>query len=141
MWRTPKTNWTSSDIVSLEDWQRWVDNGLYLHKMLSEPFEWRECSLHSKWDIPYYDVVNNLELNLQDLQQILISIDAEYTPELWYPVRNPNWSGNPSYVDFNRWETFELAAHKVLASVHTLYSGTFTAGQSRVRQSLGRCDT
>lgn len=139
MWKTPKTNWISTDIVYLEDWQRWVNNALYLYQLLGEPFEWQECSLNSIWDMPYVDVVNRLESNLWNLQLAIVRAGIAYTQELWYPVLHPNWQHrNPSYEDFNRWEQFELSAHQILTSIATLYSGTFTANQDGVRQSLGR---
>lgn len=139
MWTTPKTNWKSSDIVYLEDWQRWVNNALHLYNLLGEPFEWLECSLGSKWDIPYCDVVNNLESNLGKLCSSMQNTSIEFTQKTWYPVVNTNWKGNnPSYVDFNRWEQFEQAVYSMLVSPQILRSGNFTAGQNRVRQTLGR---
>lgn len=140
-WLEPKQQWQSTDIFSLEDWNRITGNARYLYDMLDATFEWKECILEDTAAIPYYDIINNLEKNLYNLSQVVSYTNVGFVATTWYPRTSENYTHNPSYLDFNRWERFEYKLRFAAVQLTNLYSGNFNAGSNRTRQSLGRCNT
>lgn len=140
-WLEPKQQWQSTDIFSLEDWNRITGNARYLYDILDATFEWKECVLEDTAAIPYYDIINNLEENLYNLSQAVSHTDVRFVATTWHPRTSKNYTHNPSYLDFNRWERFEYNLRFAAVRLTNLYSGNFSAGSNRIRQSLGRCNT
>lgn len=141
-WTDSKRDWVSADIFTLDDWNRILNNAKYLYALVGATFPWKDCTLADTMAIPYYDIVNNLENNLERLKQHAEYSDSNFSEVIWYPITSTKYSHNPSYVDFNRWETFEDAFKKwyeiVSVQLNRLKSGTFAAGNNRVRQYFGR---
>lgn len=130
-----KRDWQSSDIFTLEDWNRIVSNAFDLYRALGSEFTWLNCAIEDSASLPYYDIINNLESNLLNL-----SIDANvaFVRTYWVPITSAAYTHNPSYADFNRWEQLIHDSISDYSRTFGLYSGTFTSGYNRTRQSLGR---
>lgn len=141
-WTTPKTDWKSSDYFLLEDWNRIVSNAQELYNLIGATFSWRDCVLADTAAMPYYDIVNNLENNLADLQSTLGQPFIQFLRTVWYPRTSTSWTHNPSAEDFIRWEEFEKTLYKwynIMASAqNAIYAGTFYAGTNRSLQMLSR---
>lgn len=141
-WTTPKTDWKSSDYFLLEDWNRIVSNAQELYNLIGAIFPWRNCVLENTAAMPYYDIVNNLENNLADLQSTFGQSFVQFLRTTWYPRTSTSWTHNPSAEDFIRWEEFEemlYNGYKLLASrQNSIYAGTFYAGTNRSLQMLSR---
>lgn len=141
-WTEPKTDWVSTDYFLLQDWQRIVNNGLYLYSYLNATFEWRDCNLNSTTDLPYYDIVNKLEDNLEDLSKVPNLASTLFVPTIWYPRTHEKYTHNPSFEDFTRWEKFEydlLHWNEILRrQLNNLVAGYATSGTDRLRQYFAR---
>lgn len=141
-WVDPKLDWVPTDYFLLQDWQRIVNNGLYLYDYLGASFIWRECSLTSTVDLPYYDVVNKLEDNLKDLSSVPNLANTPFIPTVWYPRTHDSYTHNPSFEDFIRWEKFEhdtLYWNELLRKqLNALVSGPVSTGTDRLRQYFSR---
>lgn len=141
-WVQPKMDWTSQDYFNLTDWNRIVGNGLYLYDLVGASFEWRNVSLGSTADLPYYNIVNDLESNLLDVGLAVDLNSGKFNPVEWFPRQSESYKRNPSFNDFNRWESFEYNLNywytRYSNQLCNLKAGTFTAGNNRLRQYLAR---
>lgn len=142
MWVDPKTNWVATDYFNLADWQRIVNNGLYVYSFIGATFSWEDCTLADTMALPYYDIVNKLETNLLNLSTSPNIVKVGFTPTTWKPRTADDYVRNPSFEDFNRWEQFEYDLHyqtnKALHQLNFLAAGYFTAGTDRLRQYFAR---
>ena len=141
-WVDSKIDWVPTDYFLLQDWQRIVNNGLYLYDYLGATFSWKECSLSSTTDLPYYYIVNNLEDNLKGLSDVPNLASVSFTPTIWYPRTHDLYTHNPSFEDFIRWEKFEydiLYWNELLKrQLNALVSGPVPTGTNRLRQYFAR---
>lgn len=144
-WQAPKTHWLPTHYFTVSDWARIRDNFYHLYDLtgaeisfLPQPMDLPEELL----ELPTPTLINGLESNLADLYEWFNFEFIEYTSETWYERSSAQYTRNPSYVDFNRWETLLHDLHTWLGVVmnprNTLVSGTFTAGTDRARQELAR---
>ena len=140
-WQTPKTDWNVNDYFNLVDWNRIKENYEYLAQRLSASFITKDITLEDTMALPYYDIVNNLEFNLDSLAKTPATF-FPFSKENWYARTSENYVRNPNYEDFNRWESIEAQLKEYYESmssqVNNLHSGTFTAGNNRVRQFFAR---
>lgn len=140
-WHVPKTDWISQDYFNLEDWNRINENFQYLANKLSIAFEILDTSLPDMMSLPYYNIVNNLEVNLDNLAKTPDTV-FPFEKATWHPRTSEQYERNPSYLDFNRWESLELALKvyndKMSSQLNNLHSGAFTSGSNRLRQYFGR---
>lgn len=140
-WIVPKTDWKSSDYFLLSDWQRIISNAKYLYNLVNAQFSFRDCTLANTAALPYYDIINNLERNLEDLWDALVTGTYISRP-IWYARTSSQWTRNPDYSDFNSWESIELSVFTIYNTVtnpqNVLRSGTFFAGSNRIVQTFSR---
>lgn len=140
-WIVPKTDWKSSDYFLLSDWQRIISNAEYLYNLVNAQFSFRDCTLANTAALPYYDIINNLERNLEDLWDALVTGTYISRP-IWYARTSSQWTRNPNYSDFNSWESIELSVFTIYNTVtnpqNVLRSGTFFAGSNRIVQTFSR---
>lgn len=142
MWQEPKMDWLASEYFLLSDWQRIVNNAEYLYSFLDATFEWLPCDITSTSELPYYDIVNNLEQNLWQLSQVPSFVAIPFEATEWQPRTGAQYTHNPSYEDYNRWEVFEWNVYywntRFASQLNNLRSGNFTAGTDRLRQYFAR---
>ena len=140
-WIVPKNDWKSSDYFLLSDWQRIISNAKYLYNLVNAQFYFRDCTLANTAALPYYDIINNLERNLEDLWDALVTGTYIRRPT-WYARTSSQWTRNPDYSDFNSWESVELSIFIIYNTVtnpkNVLRSGTFFAGSNRIVQTFSR---
>ena len=140
-WIVPKNDWKSSDYFLLSDWQRIISNAKYLYDLVGGQFPFRDCTLANTAALPYYDIINNLERNLEDLWDTLVTGTYIRRP-IWYARTSSRWTRNPDYSDFNSWESVELSIFTIYNTVtnpqNVLRSGTFFAGSNRIVQTFSR---
>lgn len=141
-WIQPKVSWLPVDYFDLSDWDRVTGNFKYLYDLVGATFTIKDTELKDTNAIPFYDVVNNLEDNLQHLYDYLSYSFITFAETIWYPRKSSSYTHNPSYEDFNRWENLEQQISYWYNIDHNpqnvLRSGTFYAGTDRVTQSLSR---
>ena len=110
MWLTPKTNWRSFDYYNIEDWQRVRTNLEHLRSWLTAHKMSGPALLSTGGDkgydeLPYVDLVNNMEKNLADLQKIFgTDFTGDVAQKTWYGRLDEMYTSNPTYADWNRWE-------------------------------------
>lgn len=142
LWLKPKTDWTAQDYFNLDDWDRISGNAKYLHNVLGEPFNWRDITMSSISDLPFYTMVNDLEWNLSQIRATSPLHYIEFNSVTWYPRTSEEYVRNPSYMDFNRWEEFEnntyIWLERMRVQLNILKSGTFAAGNNVLRQYFSR---
>ena len=140
-WIVPKTNWKSSDYFLLSDWQRIVSNARYLYDLVGGQFSFRDCTLANTAALPYYDIINNLARNLEDLWRALNTGTYIRLPT-WHARTSSQWTRNPDYADFSAWERVELDIFTIYNTIinpkNVLRSGTFSAGSNRIVQTFSR---
>lgn len=140
-WITPKTNWTANDIFSLQDWQRITNNFEYMYSAYGCDFQLNGSVFKTSSSATLtYEDVSLLEEMLFDLYLSATFVLSEYELTVWYARLSEDYVGNPSYVDFNRWEGLELElkdCYELLrAQQNTLFSGTFASGNDSDRQGV-----
>lgn len=148
MWLTPKTNWKSSDFYNIEDWQRvctnlehlcsWMHSlGLTVPKLL-------EMNVGEGYNaLPYVHLVNNLEENLESLQRVFgTSLSRDVSKKTWYDRMDDRYGSNPTYQDWNRWESILLMVYESLQYIETasysIISGTCYSGSERTLSRFSR---
>lgn len=150
MWTQPKVNWQSIDYFNIEDWQRVRSNLEHLRNwMLNaglEPKPLLDTDTGRGYEeLPYVHLVNNMEENLANLQETFgVSFTEDVAQKTWYERLNIMYSSNPSYADWNRWETILLRVYESIQYIDTYVftpiSGTCHCGSERtlLRFSKGR---
>lgn len=147
-WTTPKTNWTSTSRLTLEDWVRIRDNTDYLYVALSRLFESEDSEVATLDDIPYDNVMAALENNLYRIYWNKVYTRSQVLLTSALPIgtfETVDWTSalnNPSYEDFNRLESLSVKlkawADFVTGQSNVLVSGAFSAGASRVLQMFSK---
>jgi hypothetical protein len=106
---TPKTDFTENDYYNYTDLNRVASNIQFMADLLRDcgyetdliPFN-QDLTLSS---LPYLQVINNLEENLERLR-LAVPIDPRdyLATRKWYHTDDPRHDRNPSFLDANRWE-------------------------------------
>lgn len=150
MWIQPKVNWRSIDYYNIEDWQRVRSNLEHLRNwMLNAGLELKPLleteTGRGYEELPYVHLVNNMEVNLANLQETFgVSFTEDVAQKTWYARLDMMYRSNPSYDDWNRWETILLRVHESIQYIDTYIfsqiSGTCRSGSERtlIRFSRGR---
>jgi hypothetical protein len=150
MWTQPKVNWRSIDYYNIEDWQRVRSNLEHLRNWMLNAGLGPKPLLNTDTgrgyeELPYVHLVNNMEVNLANLQEIFgVSFTEDVAQKTWYERLDIMYSSNPSYVDWNRWETILLRVYESIQYIDTYIfsqiSGTCRSGSERtlIRFSRGR---
>lgn len=150
MWTQSKVNWRATDYFNIEDWQRIRSNLEHLRGwMLSaglEPKPLLETDTGRGYEeLPYVHLVNNMETNLANLQETFgVSFTEDVAQKTWYERLDMMYRSNPSYADWNRWETILLRVYESIQYIDTyIFSpigGTCYSGSERtlIRFSRGR---
>lgn len=147
-WINPKTNWRKQDYFYLSDWNRIVTNIVYIHDLYGATFQLKDTTLESTDSLPFYDIVNDLEYNLQQLFLVYLDYsqyfpgNIEHTQVTWFPVTASEYTRNPDFTDFNRWEDLLLNLYDWWQHYNdanrSLFAGTFYAGTDYTLQLLSR---
>lgn len=130
-----KLNWTESDVFTVGDWNRIVRAARERFQILGIMSQWEVCPEAVSTDLPYYTIVNALESNLAHLSE---AAKLQFASTVWYPVTHNEYTHNPSYQDFNRWEELLSQISIEQYTITDLRAGTFRAGTDRVKQTLER---
>ena len=146
MWTTPKVDWKSTDYFNIEDWQRIRGNLEHLYEWLQsigDPMpDLLETDTGRGYDeIPYVHLVHNMEQNLASLRETFgVTFTEDVAQRSWYARRYILYSGNPSYLDWNRWETILKLVYESLQYINTYafspISGTCNCGHGYDRTLL-----
>lgn len=132
---TPKTDFSANDFYNCSDFNRVASNIRFMADLLRDigyeidliPLE-ADLTLHS---LPYLQIINNLEINLERLRLSIPLTPRDYIPtRSWYPTSDPHYDRNPMYLDTNRWEENIELLIKILVSLREdwLFCGTFFSG-------------
>lgn len=150
-WQTPKIDWRITDYYNIEDWHRvrgnleyiwqWISNKHRAPKrMLLKTDNGRLCN-----EIPYVDLVNNMEFNLAYLQEVFGTPFVEdVAQKTWHARLDAMYSANPTYRDWIRWEVILKRVQESIDYIDTylysIISGTCYSGSDRtlIRFSRGR---
>lgn len=150
MWTTPKVNWQSTDYYNIEDWQRVRSNLEHLHTWLqnlkaSGPPLLETDTGRGYNELPYVYLVNNMEENLANLQETFgVNFVEDVARKTWYDRLDIMYESNPTYADWNRWETILKRVYESIQYIDTYIfstiSGTCYSGSERtlIRFSRGR---
>lgn len=150
MWTTPKVNWQSTDYYNIEDWQRVRSNLEHLHTWLqnlkaSGPPLLETDTGREYNELPYVHLVNNMEENLANLQETFgVNFVEDVARKTWYDRLDIMYESNPTYADWNRWETILKRVYESIQYIDTyIFSticGTCYSGSERtlIRFSRGR---
>lgn len=150
MWSTPKTDWKSIDYFNIDDWQRIRSNLEHLRTWLqnlkiSGPPLLETDTGRGYDELPYVHLVNNMEQNLATLREIFgISFTEDVVQKTWYQHLDMEYISNPTYADWNRWETILQLVYESIQYIDTYIfasvSGTCYCGSARteLRFSRGR---
>lgn len=150
MWTQPKVNWKSTDYFNIEDWQRIRANFEHLRNWMLDAGFGKTLFLGTELglgcaEIPYIMLVNNMESNLASLREIFgVSFTEDVAQKTWYARLDAMYTGNPTFADWNRWETILLRVHESIQYIDTYVftpiSGTCSCGSERtlLRFSRGR---
>mgnify|MGYP003291541673 CR=1 FL=1 len=150
MWSTPKVDWKSYDYFNSEDWQRIRNNLEHVHSwmlsagLVTEPLLDTDTG-RGYAELPYVHLVNNMEENLAKLQETFgVSFTEDVAQKTWYERLDIMYRSNPTYQDWNRWETILLRVYESIQYIDTYVftpiSGTCRSGSERtlLRFSRGR---
>ena len=150
MWITPKTEWRSTDFYNIEDWRR-VRTNLehiceYLENHKTSAPELLSTDNGKGYDeMPYVHLVNNMEHNLATLLEVFgTSFVEDVAPRTWYDRLDTLYTTNPTYRDWNRWETVLRCVYESIQYIDTYVfqpiSGSCRCGSERtlIRFSKGR---
>ena len=150
MWNTPKVNWKPADYYNIEDWQRVRANLEYLRTRLQDLGVSGQPLLETDTgrgydELPYVYLVNNMEENLANLRELLgTDFTEDVDQKTWYARLDDMYESNPTYQDWNRWETILLRVYESIEYIETYIfspiSGTCYSGSERtlIRFSRGR---
>lgn len=110
-WSTPKTNWIATDMINVADFNRWKNNLDYLQNLCEEMYPIVKSNMGTDQtieDIPYEDMLNNIENSLDNINQSSYNFDIG---------EKQVFSANSYYIDYNeinRIESAELKLYKWL---------------------------
>lgn len=150
MWSTPKVNWKQTDFYNIEDWQRVRNNLAYLRDWIQSAGLGTVNLLITDTgrgyaELPYVHLVNNMEENLASLRETFgVNFTEDVARKTWYERLDIMYSSNPTYRDWNRWETILLRVYESIQYIDTYVftpiSGTCRCGSERtlIRFSRGR---
>lgn len=134
-WQEPKINWKVTDYYTFSDFQRLIGNIDYLKSY--QDSQGQDTSRVQSIDIPegintipYVETINVLETNLGVLAE-LFNMSGHFDQVTWYPVLSDEYTRNPSYVDWVRWEqTTQLLYDSISAETRAYnYSNEFYSGE------------
>lgn len=134
-WQEPKINWKVTDYYTFSDFQRLLGNIDYLKSY--QDSRGQDTSGVQSIDtsegintIPYVEIINVLESNLGALAE-LFNMHEHFDQVTWYPVRSDEYTRNPSYVDWIRWEQItQLLYDSITAETRAYnYSNEFYSGE------------
>jgi hypothetical protein len=137
----PKTNFKASDYYNYTDLNRMASNIQFIADLLRDsgyklelyPFD-PDFAMNS---LPYLQVINNLEENLDRLRLAIPLVPRDYLEtRQWYHTDDPRHDRNPMYLDANRWEENIELLRKILVSLREdwLSCGTFFSGEDYEEQ-------
>lgn len=150
MWSQPKVNWRPIDYFNIEDWQRIRTNLEHLRNWMLDaglvPTSLLDTDTGRGYaELPYVHLVNNMEENLANLQKVFgVSFTENVTQKIWYARLDIMYNSNPTWADWNRWETILLRVYESIqyidSYVFSQVSGTCYSGSERtlIRFSRGR---
>lgn len=110
-WSTPKTNWIATDMINVVDFNRWKNNLDYLQNLCEKMYPIVKSNMGTDQtveDIPYEDMLNNIENTLDNVNQSSYNFDIG---------EKQVFSANSYYIDYNeinRIESAELKLYKWL---------------------------
>lgn len=144
----PKTSWAPIDYFNVEDWNRVVDNLIFVNDWF-KLHNWPSAALQSmsldrgQNSLPYVDLINRLEQNLQRVYEITgINFTEWRNSKTWYARLETQYHSNPNYDDWNRWEQLSKnlmeSINYVTVYLHQRISGTFYASADYRIQMLSR---
>lgn len=142
-WHTPKVDWVATDHFNIEDWERVRDNLIFINDWF-KAHNWPSSVLQSMATsrginaLPSVQLVNRLEANLTLIHSTTgIPITEWRDSKTWRARLDALYNANPTYDDWNRWETLAKRLKESIDYVSTyLYqriSGTFYAGNNNNR--------
>ena len=150
MWTTPKVDWKPYDYFNIEDWQRIRSNLEHLRDWILNAGMGNISLLETDTgrgyeELPYVHLVNNMETNLANLQEAFgVDFTEDVSQKVWVDRISMLYRNNPTYQDWNRWETILLRIYESIQYidiyVFTPISGTCRCGSERtlIRFSRGR---
>lgn len=134
-WQEPKIDWKVADYYTFNDFQRLIGNIEYLKNY--QDSQGQDTSSVQSIDtsegintIPYVETINVLEANLEILAE-LFNMSAYFNQVTWYPVLSDDYTRNPSYLDWIRWEQLtQLLYDSISAETRSYnYSNEFYSGE------------
>lgn len=150
MWKTPKVNWLPIDYYNIDDWQRVRSNLEHLRNWLIDMKSTMPPLLETDTgrgynELPFVHLVNNMEQNLANLQETFgVDFTEDTAQRTWYERLDIMYKNNPTYADWNRWETILKLVYESLQYIDTYVftpiSSTCHCGSERtlIRFSRGR---
>ncbi len=133
---TTKTDFKANDHYNYTDINRVAGNVQYMADLLlNSGYEIDLLPLAPDFtlsSLPYLQVINNLENNLDRLRFAVPLEPRDYlAARRWYRTDDPNYDRNPMYLDANRWEKNIELLRKILLSLREdwLSCGTFFSGE------------
>lgn len=106
-WSTPKTNWIATDMINVADFNRWKNNLDYLQNLCEEMYPIVKSNMGTDQtveDIPYEDMLNNIENALDNVNQSSYNFDIG---------EKQVFSANSYYIDYNEINRIERAELKL----------------------------
>lgn len=106
-WSTPKTNWIATDMINVADYNRWKNNLDYLQNLCEEMYPIVKSNMgtyQTVEDIPYEDMLNNIENSLDNINQSSYNFDIG---------EKQVFSANSYYIDYNEINRIESAELKI----------------------------
>ncbi len=131
---TPKTDFLADDYYNAGDMNRVAGNILYLAGLLADsgyPVELLPFSGFTMRSLPYLQVINALEDNLERLRRSVPLNPRDYLPAPhWYPDMDERFDGNPDFTDANRWEMNLELLRRILVSLRAgwIFCGVSSCG-------------
>lgn len=120
-WTTPKVDWTSQDYYSTVAWNRVRTNMQEVAQLCPtidkpEPVILDISISRGSFSLPYVSLVNALEQSLLNISNALDDpLIAHFNKVTWYARKSSNYTHNPSYQDWIRWEQFLLTAYTAIS--------------------------
>lgn len=130
-WTQPKLDWKESDYFTFDDFQRIINNVYYLRDALQDLG--LEVTGVASFDttrgnatIPYVSTINALEQSIRILV-LSQSPNAEVPVITWFPINSKQYTRNPNYLDWLRWEQQLQSVMTTLnlATLSYVYSNEF----------------
>ena len=125
MWSAPKVDWKPYDYFNIEDWQRIRNNLEHVCSWILNAWQTQVPLLDTDTgrgyeELPYVHLVNNMEENLAELQATFdVSFTEDVARKTWYERLDIMYRSNPTYQDWNRWETILLRVYESIQYIDT----------------------